>query len=108
MEVNANSLYQEMQSMVSEVSQNPNPMPRQELNTSASEFSDLLNQALENVNGLQRESRVAQQRFDLGDPDISLAEVMIAKEKSGIAFEATLQVRNKLLEAYKTIMNMPV
>jgi flagellar hook-basal body complex protein FliE len=33
---------------------------------------------------------------------------MVAKEKSGIAFEATIQVRNKVLEAYKQIMSMPV
>jgi flagellar hook-basal body complex protein FliE len=33
---------------------------------------------------------------------------MVTKEKSGIAFEATIQVRNKVLEAYKQIMNMPV
>jgi len=33
---------------------------------------------------------------------------MVVKEKAGIAFEATIQVRNKVLEAYKTIMNMPV
>ena len=49
-----------------------------------------------------------QTAFDMGDPNLSLADVMIAKEKSGIAFEATMQVRNKVLEAYKTIMNMPV
>jgi flagellar hook-basal body complex protein FliE len=33
---------------------------------------------------------------------------MIAKEKASIAFEATVQVRNKVLEAYKEIINMPV
>ena len=44
----------------------------------------------------------------MGAPNLSLADVMVMKEKSGIAFEATLQVRNKVLEAYKQIMNMPV
>jgi flagellar hook-basal body complex protein FliE len=33
---------------------------------------------------------------------------MIASQKAGIAFEATVQVRNKLVEAYKSIMSMPV
>ncbi|WP_395344349.1 flagellar hook-basal body complex protein FliE [Ningiella sp. W23] len=109
MDVKANSLYQEMQAMAAQASAVPNaPMQRLEVNPSGSEFSDMLSQAINNVNGMQKESRTMQQRFEMGDPDLSLVDVMVAKEKSGIAFEATVQVRNKLLEAYKTIMNMPV
>ncbi len=44
----------------------------------------------------------------MGDKSVDLAEVMIAGQKSSIAFEATVQVRNKMVDAYKTIMNMPV
>jgi flagellar hook-basal body complex protein FliE len=33
---------------------------------------------------------------------------MIARQKAAIAFEATLQVRNRLLGAYKDVMNMPL
>ena len=58
--------------------------------------------------GHEMSSGSARQRFEMGDKSLSLAEVMLAKEKSGIAFEATVQVRNKVLEAYKQIMNMPV
>jgi flagellar hook-basal body complex protein FliE len=46
--------------------------------------------------------------FVTGDPGVSLAEVMIAKQKASIAFEATIAVRNTLLSAYKEIMSMPV
>ena len=42
------------------------------------------------------------------DRSVSLAEAMIASQKSSVAFEATVQVRNKLVESYKEIMNMPV
>ncbi|CSI67451.1 flagellar hook-basal body protein FliE [Vibrio cholerae] len=49
-----------------------------------------------------------QTRFDRGDEGISLSDVMIARNKSSVAFEATIQVRNKLVEAYKELMNMPV
>lgn len=110
MDIKANSLYQEMQSMASQlsgVSQGIQP-PRMEINPGAQDFADMLGQAVNKVNDLQGTSREFQQRFDMGDPNLSLADVMIAKEKSGIAFEATVQVRNKVLEAYKTIMNMPV
>lgn len=108
MDVKANSLYQEMQAMAMQANAPVAPMQRMEISSSGGEFADMLGQAINNVNGLQRESRTLQQRFEMGDPDLSLVDVMVAKEKSGIAFEATVQVRNKLLEAYKTIMNMPV
>ena len=39
---------------------------------------------------------------------MSLSDVMIARNKSSVAFEATLQVRNKMVDAYKELMNMPV
>ena len=72
------------------------------------DFKDMLNNAINNVNGLAKSSSNLQMRFDRGDEDISLSDVMIARNKSSVAFEATIQVRNKLVEAYKELMNMPV
>ena len=72
------------------------------------DFGSLLKSALENVNGLQNQTNDLRTRFDMGDKSVSLSDVMIAGQKSSIAFEATVQVRNKVVEAYKTIMNMPV
>lgn len=72
------------------------------------DFTQLLSNALNNVNDLQKESDQLRTRFDMGDRSINLSDVMIAGQKSSIAFEATVQVRNKVVEAYKTIMNMPV
>lgn len=108
MDIKANSLYQEMQAMTAEITGASEMLARTEKSPGAGQFSDMLTQALDNVNGLQKESRTLQTRFDMGDPNLDLVDVMVAKEKSGIAFEATVQVRNKVLEAYKTIMNMPV
>jgi len=116
MDVKANSLYQEMQAMAMQASASTTPiqgaaagaLQGNQINPSGSEFSQMLEQALNNVNGLSKESRELQQRFEMGEPNLSLVDVMVAKEKSGIAFEATLQVRNKLLEAYRSIINMPV
>ncbi|WP_411270630.1 flagellar hook-basal body complex protein FliE [Alteromonas sp. CYL-A6] len=75
---------------------------------SSSDFSVMLKNAIDGVNSMQLESKSLQQRFEMGDESLSLAQVMLTKEKAGIAFEATMQVRNKVLEAYKQIMNMPV
>ncbi|QJR81854.1 flagellar hook-basal body complex protein FliE [Alteromonas pelagimontana] len=110
MDVKASSLYQEMQSMIGQTRLQPNEIPNLKINDnqSGSEFATMLKGAIEGVNGMQTHSKNLQQAFEMGDQSVSLAEVMIAKEKAGIAFEATVQVRNKVLEAYKTIMNMPV
>ncbi len=108
MDIKANSLYQEMQAMTAQVTGTAGGLSRIETNPGAGQFADMLSQAIDNVNSMQKESGSMQTRNDMGDPSISMVDVMVAKEKSSIAFEATVQVRNKLLEAYKTIMNMPV
>lgn len=109
MDVKANSLYQEMQAMIGQTRlPNENPFEQVQHNPAGNDFATMLKSAVDNVNSMQLESKSMQQRFEMGDKSISLAEVMVTKEKAGIAFEATLQVRNKVLEAYKEIMNMPV
>ena len=49
----------------------------------------------------------ADSAFERGETT-DIATVMLAKQKASVSFEATLQVRNKLLSAYRDIMNMPV
>lgn len=113
MDIKAQSLFQDMQSMaiqskagVGEIS--GLNLPGIQNNPSGENFADMLGHAIESVNGLQMEAKNQAHAFEMGDKNLSLADVMVAKEKSGIAFEATIQVRNKVLDAYKTIMNMPV
>jgi len=71
-------------------------------------FAVMLRAAVDNVNSLQQTSGDLQTRFDSGDRSLSLSDVMIASQKSSLAFSATVQVRNKLVEAYKEIMGMSV
>lgn len=71
-------------------------------------FANMLNQAFENVNFLQNDSTNKQTRFDLGDRSMTLSDVMIASQKASISFDATIQVRNKMLEAYRTISQMQI
>ncbi|MBP7548274.1 MAG: flagellar hook-basal body complex protein FliE [Corallincola sp.] len=71
-------------------------------------FAVMLRQAVDGVNDLQKTSSDMQTRFDMGDRSLSLSDVMIASQKSSIAFTATVQVRNKLVEAYKEVMSMTV
>ncbi|MEM8817003.1 MAG: flagellar hook-basal body complex protein FliE [Pseudomonadota bacterium] len=71
-------------------------------------FGNLLKDTLDSVNETQRVSRDMKQAFTAGTSDASLAEVMIASEKASISFRAVTEVRNKLVQAYQDIMNMPV
>lgn len=98
-------LNSEMQAMMLEASNTSLAGTGQKV---GADFSQMLTQAMNNVNGLQQASSDLQTRFDRGDENVSLSDVMIARNKSTIAFDATIQVRNKLVDAYKELMNMPV
>lgn len=70
-------------------------------------FTQALNSALQQVNGMQAQAGEAAASFERGETT-DIAAVMLAKQQASVSFEATLQVRNKLLSAYKDIMSMPV
>ncbi len=71
-------------------------------------FAELLQRSIETVNDLQQSSGEMRTAFARGDADVSLAEVMVAGQKSRIAFEAMVQVRNRLVEAYQEIQRMQI
>lgn len=71
-------------------------------------FSETLQGALQGVNGAQKRSGALATAFELGDPRADLARVMVAAQQSQIAFRATVEVRNRLVQAYQDVMNMPV
>jgi flagellar hook-basal body complex protein FliE len=71
-------------------------------------FSDALKNSLEQVSNSQKAAGDLGKRFAMGDDSVSLSDTMIAMQKSSIAFQATVQVRNKLVSAYHEIMNMQV
>lgn len=112
MNIKGQALYAQMQSMASQarsVSAEMKPLQQlTEVNPSQSEFSTLFKDALKTVNTTQVEAGELRKRVEMGDPSVSLVQAMIAAQKSSLAFEATVQVRNKMVEAYKDIMSMPV
>ena len=71
-------------------------------------FSDALKNSLEQVSNSQKTAEDLGNRFAMGDDSVSLSDTMIAMQKSNISFQATVQVRNKLVSAYHEIMNMQV
>jgi flagellar hook-basal body complex protein FliE len=73
----------------------------------ANGFSSALNNALDGVNAVQQRSEDLAVAYEKGEVT-DVAKVMLARQEAGVAFEATLQVRNKLLSAYQDIMRMGV
>ncbi|NDY97137.1 flagellar hook-basal body complex protein FliE [Wenzhouxiangella limi] len=71
-------------------------------------FSDLLHQSINKVAENQSVAGELSTSFSSGDPDTDLTSVMIAMQKSRVSFEAMVEVRNKLVEAYNEIRRMPI
>ena len=71
-------------------------------------FQAAMADALKDVSRSQNETQRLQREFSLDNPSVSLEQTMIAMQKSQIGFQATLQVRNRLVSAYTDIMNMTV
>ena len=115
MNINANSMINDMQRMISNAQQNVPTLGTTGLDASVSvsatgsnDFAAMLKSAVDNVNHLQQTSKSLQTAVEMGDRSVSVADAMIASQKSSIAFQATVEIRNKFVEAYKEIMNMPV
>jgi flagellar hook-basal body complex protein FliE len=70
-------------------------------------FADSLRQALDKVSETQNRANNLSEAYERGEVT-DIAKVMMARQEAGLAFEATLQVRNRLLNAYQDIMRMGV
>jgi flagellar hook-basal body complex protein FliE len=70
-------------------------------------FAENLRSALDKVNQSQTNAEALSEGYEKGEVT-DIAKVMLARQEAGLAFEATLQVRNKLLSAYQDIMRMGV
>ena len=70
-------------------------------------FINNVSNALENVANTQKEAAEITKNYELGKEQ-DLTKVIVNQQISKLAFQVTLNVRNKVLSAYKDIMNMPV
>ena len=85
-----------------------NPQATPEAVQGQGKFSNLMQDSIKEVNAAMQESRAMTTRFEMGDPTVSLAEVMVNSQKAGLQFQAGAEIRNRVLSAYKEVMNMPV
>ena len=71
-------------------------------------FAKLLKQGLDSVNATQAKATDLAAKFERGVPGVELPQVMLEMQKANVSFRALTEVRNKFVEAYREIMNMPL
>ncbi|QYF92030.1 flagellar hook-basal body complex protein FliE [Massilia sp. PAMC28688] len=79
-----------------------------EAGTAKVNFADALKNSLGEVSEAQNKASAMGRAFTMGDDSVSLSDVMVSMQKASIGFQATVQVRNKMVSAYNEIMNMSV
>lgn len=93
---------------VARASQGLNSQPQAVEAAQPGGFAAELARTLNRVSDAQNAANAQARDFELGATDVSLSDVMIDLQKAGLAFQATVQVRNRLVEAYKEIANMAI
>jgi flagellar hook-basal body complex protein FliE len=71
-------------------------------------FAKLLKQGLDSVNATQSKATDLATKFERGVPGVELPQVMLEMQKANVSFRALTEVRNKFIDAYREIMNMPL
>ena len=82
--------------------------PQAQAVSSPVNFGDVLRQSIDAVNEQQAVAGGLAAKFEGGATDVSVAEVMISMQKASLSFQAMNEVRNRLVEAYQQVMNMPI
>ncbi len=72
------------------------------------DFSSVLRQSISAVGQNQMDAGRMAASFERGDPGADLGRTMIAVQKADLSLRTMVEVRNKMVDAYKEIMNMPV
>ncbi|MCD2453065.1 flagellar hook-basal body complex protein FliE [Methylicorpusculum oleiharenae] len=103
-DMNITQVLSQMRSMSIEAGNKPSEIQK----AGQPDFASLLKQSINSVNDAQATSNQMATAFETGESDASLAEVMISMQKASVSFQAMVQVRNKLVDAYKDVMNMPM
>ncbi|MDH4568775.1 flagellar hook-basal body complex protein FliE [Pseudomonas sp. BN414] len=106
--VEFNRLMLEMRAMQMDAMARAKPAPVAAPEASAPSFADMLGKAVNKVAETQKISTDMASAFEVGQKGVDLTDVMIASQKASVSFEAMTQVRNKLVQAYQDIMQMPV
>ncbi|AGG90073.1 flagellar hook-basal body complex protein FliE [Rhodanobacter denitrificans] len=105
--IDVNNLLSQMRQMTAQV-RAPEAAVKPAAAVGQADFSDVLKQSLSAVGRNQLEAGHLAASFERGDPGADLGRTMIAVQKADLSLRTVVEVRNKLVDAYKEIMNMPV
>ena len=76
--------------------------------TGTAGFGEALQASLERINHVQQAAGQEARAFQVGTPGVALYDVVIDQQKASLAFQAGVQVRNRVVSAYQRIMHMQV
>ena len=107
-EMGIDQVLAQMRAMSALAQGGPPPVAEPPQTAERADFAGLLQESVSKVNEVQQTSSKLAAAFEAGDPNVDLAEVMVAMQKSSLSFQAMTTVRNKLVSAYQEIMSMPV
>jgi len=69
-------------------------------------FLDMVNQALQGVSGAQAQAATAEAGYTIGAPGATLGKALVASDQAEVGWNAAVAVRNEMVSAYQSIMNM--
>lgn len=107
--VEFNRLMLEMRAMQMDAMARAKPAPTTSVQEAGGpSFAEMLGQAVGKVADVQNNASSLANAFEMGVGGVDITDVMIASQKATVSFQAMTQVRNKLVQAYQDIMQMPV
>ncbi|CAH1042574.1 flagellar hook-basal body complex protein FliE [Halomonas sp. XH26] len=101
------SALQQMQGLATQAAQ---PIKGEHIATAVGQgsFGSELQASIQRINRLQQAANTKATAFQAGEPNVELSDVMVDMQKASVAFQMGLQVRNRLVTAYRDVMNMQV
>jgi flagellar hook-basal body complex protein FliE len=101
------SSIQSLTSGIAPVPLPPTPASSTAQTTEGASFKDYLLKSLDQVNSMQQQANTAIESMASGG-DVNPAEVLTAVQKADLAFRLTMQIRNKLVQAYQDVQNIRI
>ncbi|MES1923768.1 flagellar hook-basal body complex protein FliE [Salinisphaera sp. T31B1] len=101
------NVVQQLQATAAQATTNRDPIAH-EAGYAPDSFAAALMHSIDRVDALKQTAVAQGHAFERGEPGIGINDVMVDMEKAGVAFEMSVQVRNRVVNAYKDIMNMQV
>lgn len=107
-QIDVNSLLAQMRALSAQAQGQIAPVSTATPGAEQADFAALLKRSLDGVEQTQQSASQLATAFDRGDSSTDLSQVMVALQKADLSFRTMTEVRNKLVDAYRDIMNMPV